>query len=86
MPPQILTLKIFSDHLHCLWKLPENDKNVSARWRLIKRYFSMGIDTPINHRKEKEIWQRRFWEHMIRDEKDWGAGEPIIFSGIHEAE
>jgi putative transposase len=62
---------ILPDHLHCLWRLPEKEKNFSTRWRLIKRYFSMEINTAINHRKEKEVWQRRFWEHVIRDEDDW---------------
>ena len=62
---------ILPDHLHCLWKLPENDKDFSTRWRLIKRYFSMEMNTLINHRKEKEVWQRRFWEHVIRNEDDW---------------
>ncbi|MBV9575221.1 MAG: transposase [Gammaproteobacteria bacterium] len=62
---------ILPDHLHCIWRLPENDKDFSTRWRLIKRYFSMKMNTAINHRNEKEIWQRRFWEHSIRNEIDW---------------
>lgn len=70
-PFSLNAIVILPDHLHCLWKLPENDKDFSTRWRLIKRYFSMQIDTSINHRKEKEVWQRRFWEHTIRDENDW---------------
>ena len=62
---------ILPDHLHCLWQLPENDSDFSTRWRLIKQYFSKEINMPINNRGEKEIWQRRFWEHVIRDEEDW---------------
>jgi putative transposase len=62
---------ILPDHLHCLWKLPKNDNDFSTRWRLIKRYFSMEINTLINNRKEKEVWQNRFWEHTIRNEEDW---------------
>jgi len=62
---------VLPDHLHFLWKLPEDDGNFSTRVRLMKRYFSMKITTPINQRKEKEIWQRRFWEHTIRNEDDW---------------
>jgi putative transposase len=62
---------ILPDHLHCLWKLPENDSDYSTRWRLIKRYFSMEFDKKCNSRGEKEIWQRRFWEHTIVNEKDW---------------
>ncbi|MCX7116263.1 MAG: transposase [Gammaproteobacteria bacterium] len=62
---------VLPDHLHCLWRLPENDVDFSVRWRLIKRYFSMGMSTSINDRMEKEVWQRRFWEHCIRNEYDW---------------
>ena len=50
---------------------PENDNDFSTRWRLIKRYFSIGIDNQLNARKEKQVWQRRFWEHLLRDEEDW---------------
>jgi putative transposase len=62
---------VLPDHLHCIWLLPEGDFDFSPRWRLIKRYFSIGIRAPINHRGEKTVWQRRFWEHLIRSEDDW---------------
>ncbi|HEV2917546.1 MAG TPA: transposase [Candidatus Babeliales bacterium] len=70
-PFSLNAIVILPDHLHCLWKLPENDKDFSTRWRLIKRYFSMEMKTSVNHRNEKEVWQRRFWEHIIRNENDW---------------
>lgn len=70
-PFSLNAIVMLPDHLHCLWKLPENDSNFSTRWRLIKRYFSIQIMTSLNHRKEKKIWQRRFWEHVIRNENDW---------------
>jgi putative transposase len=47
------------------------------RWSLIKSYFSRRIPEhePTNqsriNRRERDIWQRRFWEHAIRDEEDW---------------
>jgi putative transposase len=62
---------ILPDHLHCIWKLTDNDQDFSIRWRLIKTYFSKQIDGLINMRKEKDIWQRRFWEHSIRSEDEW---------------
>jgi putative transposase len=67
---------VLPDHLHTLWRLPEGDDNFSIRWMLIKRKFSAGLKTDfVNHSKqrkrEKGIWQRRFWEHFIRDENDW---------------
>ena len=70
-PFALNAMVILPDHLHCLWRLPENDNDFSTRWRLIKRYFSMEIDTTINHRNEKNIWQKRFWEHRIRSQEDW---------------
>ena len=62
---------VLPEHIHCIWQLPENDNDFSTRWRLIKRYFSVGIENPLNERKEKQVWQRRFWEHLLRDEDDW---------------
>jgi putative transposase len=51
-------------------ELPENDVDFSTRWRLIKRYFSVRMSAPLNKRGEKKIWQRRFWEHLIKDDND----------------
>jgi len=62
---------ILPDHVHCIWLMPSGDSNFSLRWRLIKSYFSGGFNPPVNKRDEKEIWQRRFWEHLLRDEDDW---------------
>ena len=61
---------ILPDHIHCIWQLPENDNNYSIRWNLIKRFFSTGISCSTNQRREKNIWQRRFWEHLIRNEEE----------------
>jgi putative transposase len=67
---------ILPDHLHTLWRLPEGDSNFSIRWMVIKRKFSAGLDTGVVNsskqaKREKGIWQRRFWEHCIRDADDW---------------
>jgi len=70
-PFHIKGIVILPDHLHCIWKLPDNDADFSKRWNLIKRYFSIGMNGNLNHRREKNIWQRRFWEHLIRDEDDF---------------
>ncbi len=70
-PFSLDAIVILPDHLHCLMKLPENDNDFSTRLRLIKRDFSKKINAAINQRNEKTVWQRRFWEHLIRDEDDW---------------
>ncbi len=62
---------ILPDHLHCLWRLPEGDNDFSGRWREIKKRVSRQIDPRTNARNERPVWQRRFWEHQIRDERDW---------------
>ncbi|MBI4773075.1 MAG: transposase [Deltaproteobacteria bacterium] len=65
-------------HLHCIWTLPKGDADFPMRWRLIKSRFSrhieqgIGQNTPSRLRKkEKPVWQRRYWEHAIRDESDF---------------
>ncbi len=62
---------ILPDHLHCMWHLPPDDAVFSGRWREIKKCVSRGLDTTTNARNERPVWQRRFWEHLIRDEQDW---------------
>ncbi|MCU0600432.1 MAG: transposase [Desulfobacterales bacterium] len=70
---------LLPDHLHCIWKLPDGDHDFSTRWRLIKSDFTRRCDNkfkfmPLGSRadkKEQTIWQRRFWEHQIRDEEDF---------------
>ncbi|MBK4216060.1 transposase [Paracoccus caeni] len=69
---------VLPDHLHCIWRLPEGDCDYSTRWRLIKARFSRSV--PMGKlreshvlRGERGVWQRRFWEHHIRDENDFAA-------------
>ena len=79
-PFTMVAVCLLPDHLHCIWSLPEEDDNYSMRWKEIKRRFTSGYLLKIgpgeprsesrNKRKEAAIWQRRFWEHTIRDEID----------------
>ena len=71
---------LLPDHAHCIWTLPEGDANYSLRWGEIKRIFSTAYQKMIRvneprslsreKRREAAIWQRRFWEHTLRDEED----------------
>jgi putative transposase len=75
-PFEIEAIVILPDHVHTLWKLPDGDVDFSTRWMVIKRKFSAGLPAgPVNvsksSKREKGVWQRRFWEHCIRDEGDW---------------
>lgn len=69
---------VLPDHLHCIWRLPDGDTDYSTRWRLIKSRFSRTLplgDLRDSHilRQERGIWQRRFWEHHIRNEDSFNA-------------
>lgn len=78
-PFQIDAWVVLPDHLHCLWTLPDGDADYSGRWRAIKGAFSRSIpiDEPRSRSRagkhERGLWQRRFWEHTIRDERDYAA-------------
>ncbi len=70
---------VLPDHMHCVWTLPEGDADFPGRWRAIKTVFSkwlpgLGRPSPVMAaRGERGIWQRRYWEHTIRDERDYAA-------------
>src|SRR6476660_3531283 len=73
-PFQTIAICILPDHLHALWSLPESDSDFPSRWSLIKSGFSRGLATALPRssrqidKREKGIWQRRYWEHAIRNE------------------
>ena len=80
-PFETLAIVLLPDHLHVVWRLPLGDADYSTRWRLIKSRFTRawisGACVQSTHptashgrRGECAIWQRRFWEHMIRDADD----------------
>ena len=70
---------VLPDHLHAVWTLPVGDSDYSGRWREIKKAFSKGLPkterlSAVRAAKgERGIWQRRFWEHTIRDDADYAA-------------
>ena len=76
-PFRIDALVVLPEHLHTIWTLPAGDADFSGRWRRIKAAFSSAL--PGGERRsasrcakgERGIWQRRFWEHLIRDERDF---------------
>ena len=75
-PFQIKAYVILPDHLHMIWELPEGDSSYSQRWKKIKARFSRGLmKSGVTLRKSKHnetlLWQRRFWEHTIKDIRDY---------------
>lgn len=66
---------ILPDHLHTIWSLPAGDSDFARRWSLIKAGFSRGLpaassSSSLTRKREKGIWQRRYWEHAIRNNHD----------------
>ena len=82
MPFGIDAWVLMPDHLHCIWTLPAGDSDYSKRWGLIKATYTKRVGktlagdgqeesaSRLKHR-ERVVWQRRFWEHRIRGEKDY---------------
>ena len=68
---------VMPDHLHCIWTLPQDDGDYSIRWNMLKGRFSRTIDhgesisKSRQKRRERGIWQRRFWAHLITDQDDF---------------
>ena len=76
LPFETIAICVLPDHLHAVWRLPEGDSNFPLRWSQIKSGFSRKLPagtlrTPSKiARREKGHWQRRYWEHAVRDEVD----------------
>jgi putative transposase len=75
-PFGIDAIVILPDHLHVIMTLPPGDADFSGRWRRIKGDFTHQVaaasgKVPINRKGEYALWQRRFWEHTIRDDDDY---------------
>lgn len=80
LPFEIVAWVLLPDHLHCIWTLPDGDADFHKRWGMIKRQASQACGRQYNRpewqnasrlgRSETSLWQRRYWEHQIRDETD----------------
>jgi putative transposase len=80
-PFQMDAFVLLPDHLHAMWTLPEGDSDFSRRWGRIKKEFTQawtaagGWEGAISdsrcRNRRRGVWQRRFWEHVIRDQQDY---------------
>lgn len=78
-PFDIDAFVLLPDHLHCIWTLPPGDADYALRWNMVKRLVSQATRDDIApmlsasriKRRESGLWQRRFWEHQIRDDADF---------------
>jgi len=70
---------VLPDHMHCLWTLPEGDSDFPDRWRRIKLAFSRSLPATAGglsarlREGERGVWQRGYWEHTIRDDRDYAT-------------
>jgi putative transposase len=79
-PFEVFAIVLLPDHFHCIWNLPEADDDFSWRWARVKTSFTKkflaggGDEAPISESRRKKgergVWQRRFWEHFVRNEND----------------
>src|SRR5262249_19679669 len=80
-PFEMPAMVLLPNHLHTIWVLPDGDAEFSVRWREIKEHFTTAFlagggqegVAPASRRRrgERGVWQRRFWEHVIRDVDDF---------------
>ncbi len=75
-PFEIVAWVVMPEHMHAVWALPAGDSDFAMRWSQIKGAFSRGLPKTETismsrvRKRERNIWQRRFWEHLVRDEED----------------
>jgi len=79
-PFQVIAFVLLPDHLHTVWQLPVGDDDYSTRWSAIKEDFTRqflrgggqeaSVSDSRRFKRERGVWQRRFWEHTCRDEAD----------------
>jgi len=75
-PFEIVAAVVMPEHLHAIWTLPDGDDDFPMRWAQIKGRFSRALvaDEHLSGSRarqgERGIWQRRYWEHLIRDAND----------------
>lgn len=82
-PFEIDAWVLLPDHMHCMWTLPDGDADFSVRWNVIKRGVTRRVGARLQRadlmnesksaHRESTLWQRRFWEHQIRDDRDLQA-------------
>jgi putative transposase len=74
-PFETVAICLLPDHLHAIWSLPPGDADFARRWSLIKSGFSRSLPAASRSssklaKRENGIWQRRYWEHAVRDDTD----------------
>jgi putative transposase len=72
-PFTTIAAAVLPDHLHMVIALPPDDQRFPDRIRLLKSGFTRRLpncEKSTGRKGERGVWQSRYWEHMIRDERD----------------
>ena len=83
-PFRIDAIVVLPATIHTVWTLPAGDADYANRWSMLKSIFSRALPDPEQRtrtqikRGEKGIWQRRFWEHVIRDADDFEHHKALV--------
>jgi len=82
-PFSVDAIVILPEHLHAMLTMPADDSDFPGRWRRIKSLFTRqvvtrGLSVARNEKGEYQLWQRRFWEHTIRNETDFARHADYI--------
>ncbi|WP_428357793.1 REP-associated tyrosine transposase [Methyloprofundus sp.] len=80
-PFKIDAMVMLPNHIHAIWTLPDDDFDYSKRWGIIKKQFTqlwlaqggfeIGISKSKQRYRRRGVWQRRFWEHTLRNQDDY---------------
>jgi len=89
----IEAIVVLPDHLHAIWTLPDGDADFALRWLLLKSTFSRSlpegeqVSASRRGKGERGIWQRRYWEHTLRDQSDYAAHMDYVhFNPVRHAQ
>jgi putative transposase len=93
-PFELHAMVVLPDHLHAIWTMPEGDSDYSKRWAWLKKEFTKrwllngGAERVLSRGRIRDgrrgVWQPKFWEHAIRDERDFDRYvEYIHFNPVH---
>lgn len=75
-PVVTIAVCVLPDHFHTVWSLPEEDFDFPSRLNHLKSAFTRRLPDELKsngRKRERGVWQRRYWEHHIRDENDLAA-------------
>jgi putative transposase len=78
-PFELQAYVVLADHFHWLMKVDKSSGKFSKIMHSIKSNFTRYFKHTHDIQKPLNIWQRGFWDHVIRDEQDFGTHLDYIY-------